>query len=516
MYKRKDGYMARYKEYCYGQTKMIALSYDRQILPGTFEYTLSEVINTIDLSLFDERYNNDNTGAPAYDPRILLKIILLAYSRGIIYSRRIAQLCRENVVFMALSADSRPHFTTIADFVSTMHEEIIGIFRHVVQICMELDLIEGSMFAIDGVKLPSNASKEWSGTKADLQKKKEKLEAALRTMIDQHCTHDSKEMEDDDEVSRFKQRLERARKKISKLDTWLESNEDKVSSRRRTKQSNITDNESAKMKTSHGVIQGYNGIAVVDSKHQVIVNAEAFGQGHDTSLLRPAVEGTKETFESIGMGNDSLKGSIVAADTGFHATENLEYLEQQEIDGYIPDCNFRKRDPRFTTAVRHKGKEGTKKWGKKIFAREDFTYNKKGDYYTCPAGQRLSYAKSDLTTNGLTYYKYVAKQRVCGECKMRAKCITHDHPRPRSLFRRSDGGNQFIERMQKKIDTLEGRRIYSERMAVVEPVFGNIRWSKGMERFTLRGKIKVNTQWLLYCLVHNIEKICNIGEPAFL
>jgi len=82
--------MARYKDYCYGQTKMIALSYDRQILPGTFEYTLSEVINTIDLSLFDERYNNDNTGAPAYDPRILLKIILLAYSRGIIYSRRIA------------------------------------------------------------------------------------------------------------------------------------------------------------------------------------------------------------------------------------------------------------------------------------------------------------------------------------------------------------------------------------------------------------------------------------------
>jgi hypothetical protein len=67
---------------------------------------------------------------------------------------------------MALSADSRPHFTTIADFVASMQEEIVSLFRHVLQICMELELIDGSMFAIDGVKLPSNASKEWSGTRS--------------------------------------------------------------------------------------------------------------------------------------------------------------------------------------------------------------------------------------------------------------------------------------------------------------------------------------------------------------
>ena len=151
--------MARYKDKSYEQTKLVAVSYDRQILPGTFEYTLSEVIDSIDLSIFDNRYHNDTTGATAYDPRILLKIVLFAYSKGVIYSRRISQLCCENVVFMALSADTRPHFTTIAAFVSSMQGEIIGIFRHVLQICMELDLIDGSMFAIDGVKMPSNASK---------------------------------------------------------------------------------------------------------------------------------------------------------------------------------------------------------------------------------------------------------------------------------------------------------------------------------------------------------------------
>ena len=84
--------MARYKEYSYEQTKLIPLSFDHQILPGTFEYTLNYLIdNEVDLSLFEQRYHNDETGAPAYDPAVLLKIILYAYLRGITSSRQIEQ-----------------------------------------------------------------------------------------------------------------------------------------------------------------------------------------------------------------------------------------------------------------------------------------------------------------------------------------------------------------------------------------------------------------------------------------
>jgi transposase len=85
--------MARYKPYSYEQTKLLPVSYDRQILPGTFEHTLSEVIETLDMDIFESRYCNDDTGAPAYDPRILLKVALYAYSRGIIGSRKIAMKC---------------------------------------------------------------------------------------------------------------------------------------------------------------------------------------------------------------------------------------------------------------------------------------------------------------------------------------------------------------------------------------------------------------------------------------
>jgi transposase len=179
--------MARYKEYDYSQGKFISIHFERQILPGTFEYTLHYLIdNEIDLSIFDSRYRNDETGAPAYDPAILLKIILYAYSRGITSSREIAQCCRENVVFMALSADTRPHFTTIADFISTLDQEIIDLFLEVLLICDEMGLIGKEMFAVDGCKLPSNASKEWSGTKGDLKKKKEKMEKAIRQIVKRH------------------------------------------------------------------------------------------------------------------------------------------------------------------------------------------------------------------------------------------------------------------------------------------------------------------------------------------
>jgi transposase len=127
--------MARYKPYDYGQMKLLPVSFEQQILPGTFEYTLNELIdNEIDLAVFEQRYHNDETGAPAYDPAILLKIILYAYSRGITQSREIARLCRQNIVFMALSADTAPHFTTIADFISTLETEIVAVYRDVLLI----------------------------------------------------------------------------------------------------------------------------------------------------------------------------------------------------------------------------------------------------------------------------------------------------------------------------------------------------------------------------------------------
>ncbi len=116
--------MAKYKPYSYAQGQFIPVFFNKQIQKGTFEYTLNYLVdNELDLVVFDNRYKNDETGAPAYDPSILLKVILFAYSRGITSSRAIARCCEENIFFMALSANSKPHFTTIADFISSMDQD---------------------------------------------------------------------------------------------------------------------------------------------------------------------------------------------------------------------------------------------------------------------------------------------------------------------------------------------------------------------------------------------------------
>ena len=105
--------MARYKEIDRGM-KMLPIDLSVQLLPGTFEHALSHLIDhELDLRVLDERFKNAESGAPAYAPSVMLKVILYAYSRGMIRSRDIAQACQENVTFMVLSGDSIPHFTTL-------------------------------------------------------------------------------------------------------------------------------------------------------------------------------------------------------------------------------------------------------------------------------------------------------------------------------------------------------------------------------------------------------------------
>ena len=149
--------MARYKSID-TNPRFLAVDLAQQLLPGTFEHALNHLLDhELDVSHFDARFRNDETGATAYPPAMLLKVVLFAYSQGLVSSRAIERACREHVTFIALCGDSAPHFTTIAHFVSAVGEDIARVFAAVVAICDRQGLIGREMFAIDGVKLPSNA-----------------------------------------------------------------------------------------------------------------------------------------------------------------------------------------------------------------------------------------------------------------------------------------------------------------------------------------------------------------------
>lgn len=508
--------MARYKEYCYEQTKLIPLSFSRQILPGTFEYTLNYLIDKeFDLSVFEKRYHNDETGAPAYDPAILLKIVLYAYSRGITSSREMEQCCEQNIIFMALSADTHPHFTTLADFISSSGEQIIELFCNVLLICEKLGLIGKEMFAVDGCKLGSNASKEWSGTKGELRKKQQKMEQAVRYLVEKHREMDGKS-EPDSLVQREEKQIETLRAKVKKLKSWLKQNEDKIGKSGKPKKSNLTDNESAKMKSSHGVIQGYDGVATVDSKHQVVVHAEAFGQPQEHELLKPMIEGTRKNFEAIGVQGDIFKQTQLSADAGFHTEQNMKMLFEEQIDGYVADILFRKRDPRFKTADRHKP---NKEKAKEHFTPKDFIYDQASQTCICPAGNKLYRNGRNIQIRGFGFVKFRGAKINCVPCPLRAKCLRHPErtvTRQVVFFtgRTADKLETYTQKMKKKIDTPQGRSRYSQRLGIVEPVFANICTTLGLRRFSLRGKNKVDTQWKLFCIVHNLFKIHRYG-PGF-
>ncbi len=323
--------MSRFKEYDYNQTVMLPVDFKQQILPGTFDYSLHYLVdNELDLSLFNSKFRNDDNGSPAYDPAILLKIVLLAYSRGVTSSRKIEALCRENVVFMAISADSHPHFTTIAEFISGSSEQIDDLFGQVLMTCDALGLIGKEMFA---------------------------------------------------------------------------------------------------------------------------------------------------------------------------------------------DHGFRARDPRFATASRHKAKEPPRpKTSKTLFTAQDFHADLEKQTCICPAGKTMWLKCSRARIKSHIFMQFMGHQADCDGCRLRLKCLRNPGPKAARQVHillgrakmETDKTNP-IERMKQKIDTAFGRHTYSQRLGIVEPVFGNLRETLGLRRFSLRGRTKVDAQWKLMTMIHNIFKIHRYG-----
>jgi len=506
--------MAKYKPYDYSQTVLLPVSLEEQLMPGTLEFAIHALVETrMDMSIFDEKYKNDETGRAAYDPKVLLKVVLFAYSRGIISSRKIERACQENVTFMALACGARPDHSTIAAFVSSMKKEILPLFGDVLLVCEQEGLLGGTVFALDGCKLPSNASKEWSGTIADLKKRKKRIEKKVKELLAEQRKTDKREARGSgkggmgDGGNRESQ-VERLKKKAARLEAWLNQNEAKIGEGGKETQSNVTDNESAKMWTMHGTTQGYNGQALADEKHQIIVHGEAFGKGQDSRHLGPMVDGAKQNMKRIGYSEDCFRGKRWLADADYHSTTNLVTCVEEGLDAYIPDKMYRRRDPRLSPKRLPLQRENK-------YCLEDFRYNQATDQYACPEGKILKLNTKRMKNKGTVYRRYFADPEDCQACVSKLRCLTGQGGRRKNLcVPIGPDGVNLSKQMAAKIDTGQGRSLYAERMKIVEPIFGNIRIQKGLDRFTLRGKVKVNIQWVLYCMVHNIEKIMKYG-PAY-
>jgi hypothetical protein len=238
-----------------GQGLFLTVNLKEQRLPGTFEYMLDDLIGgKIDISVFDRNYKNDKTGAPAIPPAALIKLILYGYSKGRNSSRGIAELSRNNITAKALTGNVEPHWTSIADFISGNHEAF-----EVLAYSDELGLIGSETFAIDGLRLPSNAPLALTGTKEERGKRLEVYKKMAEKHTERRQRRDEQGEADGETKERYEERQKKLKRRIEKLSGFIESMEEKEGKRGQEIRSNMTDNESALILIPEGLSRDTSG-----------------------------------------------------------------------------------------------------------------------------------------------------------------------------------------------------------------------------------------------------------------
>jgi hypothetical protein len=191
-----------------------------------------------------------------------------------------------------------------------------------------MGLIEGKMSAIDGCRLPSNASKEYSGTKEELQKKYDRIKKISKAIIEKHKQNDALAKEELEADNKKRHKLE---KKAQKIWDFLQTHEDRLGAAGEVIQSNVTDNDSGKIKSPQGIIQGYNGIAIADSKEQVIIATNTYGSVAEGQFFSQMLEMAENNMCEVTGKKDALTGSVILGDTAYFSEDNLQTAKKKEI-----------------------------------------------------------------------------------------------------------------------------------------------------------------------------------------
>ncbi len=340
------------------------------------------------------------------------------------------------------------------------------------------------------------------------------MQRAVAHLVKTHAEQDAREAlgpNQDNQREHELRTIATLRKNADKLRSALATTSERRGAKGRPIKRNLTDAESATLKSSHGVVQGYIGVAAVDGAHQVIVEAQAHGTPQEHDLLKPVIDGVRAHFAAIG---DAANNAAWLADAGYNSERGLEALAADNIDAYIADGQMRKRDPRYADASAHKPPSQAK-----TFQPKDFHFDRAQGTCVCPANRTLKLNSANAIIRGRRATVFKGTSATCEACPLRDQCLRKPDVtavRQVAFFEGSVDSklpNPHCRAMREKIDSPKGRAIYAQRMGLIEPVFGHTQ-QRGLRRFTLRGQTKVDTQWKLYCIVHNIAKLQVYGKMA--
>ncbi len=438
-----------------------------ELVPECSEVRLiSEALDAMDWSPVERGYSE--TGRPAYHPRILAKVLVYAYSRGIRSSRKIADLVRNDVRFMWLARMQHPDFHTIARFRKDRFEDLCHLFAESVRLCERAGLVLLGTVSVDGTKVRADASRESIYDAKRLEQELERIRQILRDAAEVDALEDERYGERClDELPEQLRDPEQRRRLLQELAEQME--------REGRRYLSATDPESGVMRTCEGVKPAFNLQAAVDVDSQVALGLEVTSEATDHGQLLPLLEQVEET---TGVSPD-----VVLADAGYSDEETLKGLDERGQAALVNSVD----------APRQRG-------GDPEFSPEKFVYDEARDCYLCPVGRELTF-KGEYRGGSGTYRIYRASG--CQVCSFYRRCV----PRGRQSRRISVSVIAHLRgAMRQRLRSPEGQALYSRRMTSIEPVFGHLKQNLGFRRLLLRGLNGAKAECALMLTAHNLRK----------
>jgi transposase len=476
---------------------------------------VDKVVDQLDISSILNKYKGG--GASSFHPRMMVKILFYSYLNNIFSCRKIEKALQENIHFIWLSKGCVPDFRTINYFRSTrLQGEIKTIFAEVVRLLHGMGFVSLQVQYVDGTKIEATSNRYtfvWRGT---VEKNKAKLEERIRSIlkdIDSQIKEDSKTLNKEDLPQSIDSDL--LKSKIAELNTRLKDTNKSTSKQLKQLQEehlprlekyekqldtlgdrnsfSKTDEDATfmRMKEDHmknGQLKpAYN--PQISTENQIITHYSIHQTPGDTRTLKCHLEGFKNQYGS--------HSSTVVADAGYGSEENYEYLEANNIEYFVKYNYFHKEQKRA--------------FKKNAFLSQNLYYNEHEDYYVCPMGQHMTNKGERKVTSENGYVSKVTRYQAqnCTGCPLRGLCF-------------KAAGNRIIEinhrlRILKKKareQLLSEQGLYHRSRRPIEPeaVFGQIKHNNKFTRFTLKGLKKVEIEFGLIAIAHNLRKI--IGKGA--
>ena len=452
-----------FRRYDPDQSFLMPPSLDDWLPQGHTARFVAEVVDDLlDLSPVYDSYV-EASGAPPYDPTMMLKLLLYAYSTGVTSSREMERRCHVDVAFRWLAANSAPDYRSIARFRRRHLVALDDLFIQVLVLCSEAGLVSLGRVALDGTKLRASASRHKAMSYGRLGPRITQLQDEVAAILadaeavdraeDEAFGEDRRGDEVPPELARRETRLVKLRAAKEAIEAEAADRAAKAAAGKAAEnggddtqiaeaaeaaaagatpadrtQRNFTDPESRMMKTNDGFHYAYNAQAVVDEHSQVILAAKVTDQAGDVAQLIPMIDAATGNLGDAGIGSAPR---VLLADAGYCSQDNLEGVADAEIDALIATGRIRRNERVPDT----------------------------------PRG-----------------------------------------PIPKDATRR--------ERMARRLRTKAGRVDYARRKAIVEPVFGQMKVRQHAGHLRLRGITGAQGEWTLHAICHNLRKLANAANAA--